>query len=285
MQREFSKLILTLREFFASRGYLEVFTPYLYEYPNIDLNVEPLYVEVSHCGKKKLMWLHTSPEPAMKKLLVSLKQSIFQIARVFRNSECGRRNLTEFTMLEWYKVGANYRDLIEEVFDLLGFLGFKVYGSISLEEAFYKYLKIELSEREDKLIKSARDLGIDALSWDEAFYGLYAKLESFLGFEGAVAVFDFPPKAGSYAKISNSKAERFEVYLKGIELANGWSEERDPEELLRRARVFAKDLKVDEEFFKLCRDLPECAGCSIGVERLFMLFYDLDSLEKLNILQ
>ncbi|MCS7084192.1 MAG: elongation factor P--(R)-beta-lysine ligase [Aquificaceae bacterium] len=283
MQREFSALILRLREFFTSRGYMEVFTPILNEYPNIDANIEPISVEVRRCGNLKKMWLHTSPEPAMKRLLVNLKQNIFQIARVFRNSECGKRNLIEFTMLEWYKIEANYKDLIDEVFDLLRFLGFNIDGAIPLEEAFYKYLGID--SLEDGLIEKARALGIDALSWEEAFYGLYAKLEGFLGFNGALAIYDFPPKAGCYSKITNSRAERFEIYLNGIELANGWSEETDPSELLSRARVFAGELKVDEEFFSLCGNLPRCAGCSLGVERLLMLFYNLDSLEGFSILQ
>ena len=101
MLLEWSSFIQKVRNFFKEKGYLEVYTPILLPFPNIDLNVEPIEVNVKECGREKKMWLQTSPEPSMKKMLSKYKKDIFQIAKVFRNDECGRLHKVEFTMLEW----------------------------------------------------------------------------------------------------------------------------------------------------------------------------------------
>lgn len=284
---EWSHFIDKVREFFKSKGYLEVHTPILLPFPNIDLNVEPIQVIVKECGEDKRRWLQTSPEFSMKKILSKYKISIFQIAKVFRNLECGRLNKTEFTMLEWYKIGVDYNYLIEEIGELLSFLGIsKEYKITRLEHAFEKYAGIVLSEDEEIFKNNLLAYGYefdDKEDWESIFFRIYIEIERNLGKEKPEFITHFPKRLSAYAKIKGNYAERFELYIKGIEIANGWTEEDNLEEIERRIREYNKNrnLPVDEDLLKAYEDFPSCSGCSIGLERLFMIYMGLESLEEL----
>ncbi|MFN3976770.1 MAG: elongation factor P--(R)-beta-lysine ligase [Aquificaceae bacterium] len=287
MLAEWSNFIDRIREFFKKKGYLEVHTPILNPYPNIDLNIEPIEVKVVQCGKEKTMWLQTSPEPSMKKLLSKYKKDIFQIAKVFRNNECGKLHKVEFTMLEWYKIGVDYSYLIKEIGELLSFLGIaQDYLITRLEHAFEEYAGIILSEDEEIFKNNLLAYGYDfddKEDWESLFFRIYIEVERHLGKEKPEFITHFPKRVSAYAKVKDGYAERFELYIKGIEIANGWTEEEDGEEIIRRMKSYRgeRDLPIDEELIEAYKGFPRCAGCSIGLERLFMVYMGLESLEGL----
>ncbi len=288
MLADWSNFIDRIREFFKQKGYLEVHTPILNPYPNIDLNVEPIELKVIECSKEKTMWLQTSPEFSMKKLLSRYKRNIFQIAKVFRNKECGRLNKIEFTMLEWYKVGADYKVLIEEIGELLSYLGISQdYTITRLEHAFEEYAGIILSEDEDIFKNNLLAYGYDfddKEDWESLFLRIYVEVERHLGKNRPEFITHFPKRLSSYAKIKEGYAERFELYIKGIEIANGWTEEENQEEIRKRMEGYSKgrNLPMDEDLIKAYEDFPPCAGCSIGLERLFVVHMGLESLDELS---
>ncbi|MDM7267315.1 MAG: elongation factor P--(R)-beta-lysine ligase [Aquificaceae bacterium] len=287
MLLEWSSFIQKIRNFFKEKGYLEVYTPILLPFPNIDLNVEPIEVNVKECGREKKMWLQTSPEPSMKKMLSKYKKDIFQIAKVFRNDECGRLHKVEFTMLEWYKVGVDYNYLIKEIGELLSFLGISQdYLTTRLEHAFEEYAGVILSEDEEIFKNNLIAYGYefdDKEDWESLFFRIYIDVERYLGKEKPEFITHFPKRLSAYAKVRDGYAERFELYIKGVEIANGWTEEENKEEIRRRMDEYrrGRDLPMDEELLKAYEDFPPCAGCSIGLERLFMVYMGLESLEGL----
>ena len=272
-----------IRSFFKEKGYIEVSTPILLDFPNLDANVEPisLYVKEKEIKRK---WLQTSPEYSMKKLLAKYKRDIFQIAKVFRNNEWGRIHRVEFHMLEWYAVGCDYRYLIEEIKQLLRkILGFKRFEIVSLEEAFRKRFKSPLPRDEKGLKEILRREGInfeEEEDWETLFYRAFIEVERNLGKSVPTFLINFPERLSALAKVKNGYAERFELFIKGVEVANGWSEETNPEEIKRKLLKESekRNLPIDEEFIKVHKDMPECAGCSIGLDRLFMLWLGKEEL-------
>lgn len=278
LTKEWSDFIDRVREFFKGRGYLEVHTPVLLEYPNIDPNVKPISLEIGG----KTYYLQTSPEPSMKKLLSILKRDIFQIAKVFRDDPVGKWHRKEFTMLEWYAVGKDYNYLMQEITDLVRYLGYELdWESISVERAFEEYAGIILSEDEEVFKNNLMAYGYefdDKEDWETLFYRIYIDVERQLGKDKLTFLKDFPKRLCVYAKIRNGYAERFELYIKGVEIANGWTEETDKEEIKRRMELWRGNLPMDEELLRAYEDMPECAGCSIGLERLFSVLKGYDGI-------
>ncbi|MCS6875842.1 MAG: elongation factor P--(R)-beta-lysine ligase [Aquificaceae bacterium] len=285
---QWSEFLQKVRDFFTKRGYLEVHTPILTPFPNIDLNVEPVKVTVIECGKEKHMWLQTSPEFSMKKLLSKYKRDIFQIAKVFRNGECGRLHGVEFNMLEWYKLGVDYRYLIEEIGELLSFLGIAHdYKITTVEHAFEEHAGVVLSEDEQVFKNNLLAYGYEfeeKEDWESLFFRIYIQVEKNLGIDKPEFITLFPQRLSSYAKLKNGYAERFELYINGVEIANGWTEETQKDEIKRRMEEFrrGRELPLDEELLKAYEDFPPCAGCSIGLERLFLVMHGLESIKELQ---
>jgi len=279
-----------LRNFFRSRGYLEVSTPILTNFPNLDSNVEPIPVRVKFKGKHKRLWLQTSPEYSMKKIVSKYRKSIFQITKAFRDNEYGRFHRHEFHMLEWYKVGGNYKDLISEIKDLLRVLfGYRDFEELTVKEALKKYAGISLVEEEIKFRELLSKKGIsfkEDEDWETLFYRVFVEIEKHLGKDKPLFLTDFPTRLCALAKINNNRAERFELFIKGVEIANGWTEETSEIEVRKRLEkeAFKRDLPVDEDFIKAHRSIPPCAGCSIGVDRLFTLWLGKESLKDTEIL-
>jgi len=279
-----------LRVFFRGRGYLEVSTPVLLEFPNLDPNVEPIPTQVLVGGEKRTLWLQTSPEYSMKKLLCVYGRDIFQIAKVFRNGEVGRLHRVEFHMLEWYKVGKDYRFLMEEIKELLSELfGYREFEEISVAEALEKHLGIRFWG-EEEIKEALRRRGIhheEDEDWETLFYRALLEVERKLGFEKPTFLKDFPPELSALAKVEGGVAKRFELFVKGVELANGWTEETDQEEVRSRLSVESqkRNLPLDEAFIRAHAHMPPCAGCSIGVDRLFMLWMGKESLEDVELLK
>ncbi len=288
--KEWSDFLREIRDFFYRRGYLEVTTPILLEKPNIDPNINPIEVSVRFMGRKKRMWLHTSPEYGMKKVLARNPADIFQITRVFRDDEFGKLHRPEFTMLEWYKIGADYRDLIEEVRQLVHeTCGIEVSKDLTFREAVSEFLGFHYTEDSDYLLKALNRAGIEVSGeWD--LESLTDLILSRIGERSreitGLFVTDFPSVACALAKVKDEIAERFELYIKGIEIANGWTEERDPAELRKRLLKFSRgrNLPIDEEFIKASAEMPPSAGCSVGLDRLFMIRLGCDDLREIELL-
>ena len=290
-----SKLIAKIRDFFNSRGLLEVDTPLLCHSTVTDLHLhsfQTVYQADDHTPKTNL-YLQTSPEYAMKRLLAAGSGPIFQIGKAFRNSgESGRMHNPEFTMLEWYRPGFDHHDLMDEMNDLLQeILNTEPAERFSYTELFSKYININPhSCTASELKHKAQQLGISEIpnldngNKDNWLFLLMSHIiEPQLGQIVPAFIYDFPTSQAALAKIRADNppvAERFEVYYKGIELANGFHEltnvneqrNRFENDLALRKQLNYPAIPIDERFLAaLTHGLLDCAGVALGIDRLVML--------------
>ena len=273
-------LLKRLRTFFDGRGFLELETPLVSHDVVVDRHLDPLSVTLfadprePEVGPK--LWLQTSPEFAMKRLLVTGREelrSIYQITRAFRGGEIGPLHNPEFTMVEWYRLGDDYvagmqllSDLAEEILDL------GASERLTYRDAFVRHAGIDPFEN----IVAAEDhnLHLDLL--------LTQKVEPQLGQDRPTILYDYPASQSALARIRDGNppvAERFELYVRGIELANGYHELLDPAVLRERNRLNNK-LRIsdgkpplpEESRLLAAMDhgLPACSGCALGFDRLVM---------------
>ncbi|KPQ28158.1 MAG: EF-P lysine aminoacylase GenX [Marinobacter excellens HL-55] len=279
-----------VRGFFAERGVLEVETPLLGRHGVTDVNLEGVAAAVDAAGVSG-GWLQTSPEYHMKRLLAAGSGSIFQVARVFRNGERGGRHNPEFSMLEWYRVGFDDTELMEEVADLVcGWLGCDRPDVLNYRDAvraiagfdpmtipphdLYQICQQWLEP--EQLAGMSRD---DCLDLVMSF-----KVEPELGRARPVFVTHYPTSQAALARITSKHgfpvAHRFELYISGLELCNGYWELTDPvdqrqrfEQDNRRRRAVGKpEMTVDQAFLSaLDAGLPACSGVALGLDRLLML--------------
>lgn len=303
-----AKVIKAIRNYFDETGAVEVFTDILQEYPNLDSNIYPLKLKATNSsGEERTCYLHTSPELQMKKLLAKYKTDIYQISKVFRNFEGSKKHKIEFTMLEWYRVGYNLEDLMEDTQNIFIQTAISIYKKpvlnykgktfdlrksekITVDEAFYKFTGI-YSEDYPKMMDFLRKKNIrKEIPYEEAFFRIYAfYVEPNLGREVLTFIYDYPQQFSSMAKIENGKGKRFEVYINGLELVNGYFELTDPKEQEKR---FLEDIKqkqletgevyeIDKQFLKALKYLPDCSGGSLGVDRLFMVLSDKENIQEI----
>ena len=286
-----AKLLAEIRRFFTDRGLLEVETPVLSEFGVTDVHLATFCTEfISPFGEQsKTLWLSTSPEYHMKRLLAAGSGPIFQIGKVFRNEEAGNRHNPEFTMLEWYRPHFDMYRLINEVDDLLQqILECPPAESMSYQFAFQQYvgldpLSADLSELAEKA-KKHQLIGAENENRDTLLQFLFSTVvEPQIGQEAPVVVYHFPASQAALAQISSEDlrvAERFEFYYKGLELANGFHELSDAREQLRRFQqdnlqrekmglpVRAIDTRL---LAALQAGIPNCSGVALGVDRLLMI--------------
>lgn len=290
-----ARIFAAVRAFFDARGYLEVETPALQASPCMEAHLKAFK---THRG----LYLHTSPEFAMKKLLVAGLPAIYQLAKVFRDEEKSRWHSPEFCMLEWYRVGIDYKDMMDETVDLLRHVSktFKAGGKecnphlapqkITVVAALKKYAGVDIAGHLGDLThiqSEAKRIGVHVSpsdDWDNALLKiLMEKVEPHLGSPAPTILYDYPV---SMAALSRPKpedprfAERFEVYVCGVELANAFGELTDPKvqrarflhEVALRKKIYGEDYPVDEDFLKAIEHgLPACSGNALGLDRLVML--------------
>ncbi len=288
-----AEILARIRAFFAEREVLEVETPLLASAPVTDLHLQALSCRYHGPGADggRDLFLQTSPEFAMKRLLAAGSGPIYQICRAIRNGEAGNRHNPEFTILEWYRPGWDHPALMDEIDELLGsILGADTGERLTYAEAFERHAGIdplrasaaELGSRaRDLLSGEAPDLGDDRNGWLDLL--LSHALEPHLGHGRPSFVHDWPADQAALARVRPGDpplAERFEVYVEGIELANGYHELTDPVEQRRR---FESDIEtrrlaglpeppIDKHLLEaLEHGLPDCAGVALGVDRLLML--------------
>jgi len=297
--RRRASILAVVRKFFDVRDVLEVETPVLSRAAVTDPNIESLVTRYTGptAPEGATLFLHTSPEFAMKRLLAAGSGSIYQICHVFRDNECGRLHNPEFTMLEYYRVGFDHDALMRETLELLTDV-FRPYRHLaepellSYQEAFAHHAGIADVHGADlvELRAAAGKLGIDTGMVSRADtldvlrdLILTHVIEGRLGQNRLTALFDYPASQAALARVrpgSPALAERFEIYLDGIELANGFHELNNAIEQRHR---FVKDQTtrrernqptpvVDERLLAaLAAGLPDCAGVAIGLDRVVML--------------
>lgn len=282
-------VIKAIRDFFWERGFLEVETPLLIPANAPEEHINPVSTLPS--------WqLQTSPELCMKRLLCSGHRKLFQISHCWRSNERGSRHLSEFTMLEWYRSGCDYRTLMTDCEELLQHVAavclpdsrcfehktaiidpFAPWRRISVQEAFLRFGKVDV--------------------WDCLGKGLYEEImtsviePALAGFDAPVILLDYPAELAALARTKPGNAElaeRFELYVGGLELANGFSELNEPLEQRRRfeeanrARRSAgqPELPLPEPFLDTLATMPASAGIALGVDRLVMLTAGADSIDQ-----
>jgi elongation factor P--(R)-beta-lysine ligase len=301
-----ARILAAIRRFFVQRDFVEVETPALQVSPGMEPHLQAFATELHEPGDgARRRYLHTSPEFAMKKLLAAGVPRLFQLARVFRNAERSRTHHPEFTMLEWYRAGASYRDLMDDCEALLsdclaasGRASFTWDGRecdpvmpferLSVAEAFQRHCGVDLlaAHELDLLAAAAHPLGIaphDGDEWEDLFFRIFLdRIEPYLGIGRPTLLFDYPIAMAALARAKPEDArlaERFELYICGLELANAFSELTDPAE--QRARFLADQGKkrrrygeaypIDEDFLEALRHMPPSAGIALGIDRLVML--------------
>ncbi len=291
-----AELYAQVREFFSERSVLEVETPLLMGHGVTDRFMKSMRVSGVY---ENAGFLQTSPEYAMKRLVAAGSGSIFQICKAFRLEESGSRHNPEFSMLEWYRVDFNHWDLMNETFELLTkLLGKRARVNYSYQEAFEHFLNLNPFQISlDNLAKISKEsLGDlpDNLEKDDYLSLLFeAQIEPKLGINHTIAfITDFPASQSALAKIDPESplvAQRFEVYIEGYELANGFNELQDAEEQLRRFEADnewrkennLEDIAIDDDFIGALKSgLPQCAGIALGLDRLLMIKQGLNSIEQ-----
>ncbi len=294
------EIIDRIRQFFKERDVLEVETPLLARSTVTDPYISsiPAIFQQNNLVREKV-FLQTSPEYAMKRLLAAGSGSIFQICKAFRQGDLGRMHNPEFTMLEWYRIGFDHHALMKEMDELLQcVLQTPAAEYLTYANAFEKYVRINPHRASlDELQQCVKQHDIDFVnsSHEKIERNFYLNLllthcvEPKLSHERPTFIYDFPASQAALAKIRIENgaqvASRFEVYFKNIELANGFHELQDAKE--QRAR-FENDLRerkesvpIDEEFLAaLEAGLPDCAGVALGVDRLIMVALGLNALSE-----
>ncbi len=298
-----SRILAWTRAFFRERGFLEVDPPVAQPYPNIDPHVFPVSISDA-AGRTSGLYLHTSPELSMKKLLVAGSGNIFYLGKVFRNHEGSPLHNPEFTMLEWYRVREPADAVMKDIEDLLRDLARRANGTESiwrgerriplpprwdrreLADAFAEFLGSPVGNAEAlraALLKKGIRPG-PAETWEDLFFrAVVDVVEPALAGMGAIFLTGFPVALAGMARRRNGSgdiAERFEGYLAGIELVNGYEELTDPREQEERlvelsgahAHRTGVRLPVDPDFLAaLHAGLPPCSGAALGMDRLVML--------------
>ena len=278
-----AELNRAIREFFYQRQVLEVETPVLCQAPVIDPNIEPIQAQ----GR----YLHTSPEYAMKRLLCADSGDIFQIAKVFRCGEAGQRHNPEFSMLEWYRVDWDHWQLMDEVAELLRLIFKQSFPRLDLSytDALRQFAQIKWADCDDGAVRAkgielaGADLELDRDGWLDII--MSHQVEPNLPQDTLVFIYDYPPSQAALSKVrvdeSSAHAERFEVFLNGVELANGYHELTDHQEQKKRFFDESKGRDIDQRLLQaMASGMPECAGVAMGLDRILMLLTGLEFIDE-----
>lgn len=303
-------MLKCIRNFFDEKGFLEVDTPLLDICPSMEPAISAFDSIFYNGANKHKMYLQSSPEYNMKKLLVSGFDRIFQITKSFRNNELTKLHNPEFTILEWYRTGSDYNQIMRDTEELVATIcekltgGTKIkyfdhpldlslsYDKLSVNDAFKTFAGIDLNSITNEHyydILSSRGLctSKEDSDFNTFFYYIFVnEIEPRLGFNKPVFLIDFPEALGSLARRKTDDGryvERFELYINGLEICNAFSELNDYEE--QKAR-FAKELEkrsasgieeypIDQDFLSFLEyGMPPAGGIALGVDRLLMLFAD-----------
>jgi elongation factor P--(R)-beta-lysine ligase len=297
-----------LRRFFTQRDYLEVDTPLLVPTPGMEPHItafETPFVPETDVGRRRSLYLHTSPEYAMKRLLADGSGPLFQICKVFRNGEVSRTHNPEFTLLEFYRPQADYHAIMADLEGALaeadgavggdGFFTRTPYERVSVRDAVLRATGVDLRACPDgpSLKRAAEAAGVrtgDSVLFDDVFFHLFLqRVEGGLGQERPTFLTEYPASMASLARLKpgeSAVAERTELYARGLELANGFSELTDAGE--QRARLLEEQefrrntgrtvYPLDERFLDAVGRMPPSAGIAVGLDRILMLMLGVASI-------
>jgi len=278
-------IIQTIRAFFIGRGYLEIETPNLIPAPAPETHIDAVSAANG--------FLHPSPELCMKRLLSAGYSAIFQICKCYRGGERGRHHLPEFTLLEWYRAGADYMDIMKECEEMIRavaadtgrgdrieYMGREIdlkgpWQRMTVHEAFQRYSPMPLED------------AVDGDRFDEI---MVLHIEPGIDISRPLFLYDYPPSLAALSRIKRSDptlAERFELYMGGLELANAFSELTDVDEQVkrfenereRRRQLGKADYPFPDRFIKELGNMPDSAGIAFGIDRLVMLFADKETID------
>jgi lysyl-tRNA synthetase class 2 len=281
-----ARVVQEIRHFFTENGYLEIETPHRIPAPAPEAHIDAV--------PSGTWFLHTSPELCMKRMMAAGFEKVFQICRCWREKERGSLHLPEFTLLEWYRAGVDYRALMEECEGLIGLIAgatdtgrtiqfrdceidlLSPWERVSVKEAFGRYSQTTLTEALEK------DL------FDEI---MVQNIEPKLGLKKPTFIYDYPAQRGALARLKQEDptvAERFELYMGGLELANGFSELVDAEEQRKRFLVENQNRQahgkpvysMPDRFLAELDHMPPSAGIALGVDRLVMVFVDAKTIDE-----
>ncbi|BEH10252.1 MULTISPECIES: EF-P lysine aminoacylase EpmA [Geobacter] len=280
-----ARILSEIRRFFVEGGYLEVETPLRIPAPAPESHIDPV--------PSGPWFLQTSPELCMKRLVAAGYEKVFQISRCWRDGERGNMHLPEFTMLEWYRAGTDYRGLMNECEELVG----AVAAALGMGEVLNvkgrnirlgaPWQRLSVAETFERYCDRTMEEALANDTFDECMVN---DIEPRLGFTTPTFICDYPADRGALARLKQdepSRAERFELYIAGIELANAFSELTDPVEQRSRfeqEKLFREShgksaIPLPEPFLAELRHLPPTAGIAVGIDRLVMLLLNLDSID------
>ncbi|HEY1736799.1 MAG TPA: EF-P lysine aminoacylase EpmA [Methylovirgula sp.] len=317
--QERARLMQAARRFFDGRGFIEVDPAILQVSPGNEAHIAGFATQlVAPDATKSRLYLHASPEFAAKKLLAAGEERLYCLGHVFRNGERGRLHHPEFTMLEWYRANAPVETLFEDCAALLAAVAdavdaprFSYRGHeadphaepeiLTVGEAFARYAAVDLlatydasSTDRDRLARDAQRLGIRMTQddrWSDLFSKILSeKIEPRLGQGRPTLLVDYPAPEAALAKLKDDGrfAERFELYVCGVELANGFGELTDAvdqkrrfeNEMAERQEVYGEAYPIDPEFLDALKIMPEASGIALGFDRLVMLATDANHIEQ-----
>tara|TARA_R110001583_G_scaffold41981_6_gene133492 strand:+ start:1285 stop:2265 length:981 start_codon:yes stop_codon:yes gene_type:complete len=291
-------MLKTIRYFFSELQVLEVETPSLSQAGVTDIHLQCFKTQFvgRNISDKPLidggvpLYLQTSPEFHMKRLLAAGSGCIYQISKVYRNEESGRFHNPEFSLLEWYRVGFDHHQLMDEMAALLTLiLSCKVPTRCTYQQAFLTHLQVDpLTATIEQLKSAGAHLMLGEVLDNETDKDTILQLlfciaiESKIGQDQPCFVYDFPASQAALAKINKKDprvADRFEVYYKSVELANGFYELNSSLEQLKRfqadnqlrQQMGLPEMPIDQKFVACLDHLPDCAGVALGLDRLLML--------------
>jgi lysyl-tRNA synthetase class 2 len=318
-----NRIQAALREWFAGQGFVEVEPAALQISPGNETHLHAFTTDLRATdGRARQMYLHTSPEFAMKKLLSAGETRIFSFSRVFRNRERSALHAPEFTMLEWYRARRPYDVVMDDCTAILataaraagaGELAYKERMAnpflpperVTVDEAFYRHAGIDLlstisrdgEPMRERLAEAARDAGVRVApddTWSDIFSRVLAeRVEPVIGDGRAALLTEYPSSEAALARtnpIDPRVAERFELFACGVELANGFGELTDPEEQRRRfeadmaekQRIYGERYPIDREFLEALEFMPEASGVALGFDRLVMLLTGAGHIDRVQ---
>lgn len=311
------QVIKAVRAFFDGMDFDEVETSILQTAPGCEVHLHGFKTDLLSADRQSVTekWLHTSPEFAMKELIVAGVEKQYQICHVFRNAEGSSRHSPEFTMIEWYRTKCDYKQIMEDCIGLLravaraaGVKEFVYQGRVcdpfanfeylTLDQAFRKYCDIPLGDLmndRDGLAAAAVNAGarvLDTDDWDAVYFAVLNELiEPHLGVGRPTFLYEYPAHMAVLSRKKESDprwAERFELYCNGLELANAFSELTDVVEQRARftadmdekEKLYGHRWPIDEDFLDaMAHGMPPCAGIALGVDRLVMLAAHTDNID------
>ncbi len=279
-----SRILSSLRAFFLARDFLEVETPIVCASPGVETHLDALATRA--CGRT--MYLTTSPEFHMKRLVAVGMDRVFQVTRAFRDHESGDRHNPEFTMIEWYRAGEDYEAIMRDCEQLLEHLAQDLRGCADSPAVPGLRPALDLAAPYPRVtyIEAFARAGITeplSLDFDERCRLLADEVETRVGVTAAEFLCDYPLDQASLARPKPGAphlAERFELYAAGLELANGFSELPDADaylarceaDLAQRRAMGLPEYPIDERYVSMLRDgMPPCGGVALGFDRVVML--------------